>query len=342
MVPRNRPRGHGRFFERIPQEGRMQEPAVLIARRVGAIGPRRPKIVGALRRALCVDAGRIDLSLGLSIARIRTIADQFAFAELAGALPSRGDGTRLEQIAWFGSALGDVACAVEGTRDDEVLSDAALFNVSVALFDTVSDDKPHLLPRLVGTVNPEALRPLLLGGDVCATDASENGDDLTIVRLASLFRHVVARAGRRFAGQDAKLASLDASIRLMFDSETRAGASRRSAKTLPVTFIGALATRAVSSPLFTALGEFLALYDDWQDLGDDIVRGRANSFVQLVDGADAPTAYWVSAAAALIAPSRIEARLVAAERRVLDASDCAGTNAGEKTRRLLSWLFGPT
>ena len=323
----------------------MQEPAAWIARRLGAIGSRRLKIIGALRRELSQprDVRHSDLPLGLSAGALRSTADRFAFAELAAAFPSRGDRTRLEQIAWFGSALGDIACAVEGTRDDDVLSDAALFNVAVALFDTVADDQPHLLSRLVATVHPDALRPILLGADGRAADASESEDDSTTARLASLFRHVVARAGRRFSGQRAKLSSLDAYVRLMFDSETRAGASRRYAKTLPVTFIGALATRAVfPSPLFTALGEFLALYDDWQDLGDDIVRGRANSFVQLVDGVDAPSAYLLSAAAALIAPSRIEARLVEAERRVLDAANRPGTNAQEKTSRLLSWLFGPT
>jgi hypothetical protein len=269
------------------------------------------------------------------------MAATFDFAGLAAAFQSRGDVPRLRQIAWFGSALGDIACAERGKREADVLVDAAIFNLAVALFDTAVDDQPHLLPAITRTLNPQSLKATLFG-DESGSVAGQHGHE-GVEGLRSLFEHIARSAGGRFAGAHVKLTSLDAFVRLMFESETGDGVCRARAKTLPITFIGALASPVVfPSRLFAALGVFLALYDDWQDLGHDVAEGRANTFVQLVDAEGwGALSYWPRAALALGSPRRIVDHLVQAERAVLSAAKASGPTAEAKTRALIDWLLAP-
>jgi hypothetical protein len=322
----------------------MHEPATWIARRVGAIGPRRHDIIGALRREFLgrSTASVADNSLGLSAEELGAMATAFDFAGLAATFPSRGDVQRLRQIAWFGSALGDVACAERCERDEDVLLDAAIFNLAVALFDTAVDDQPSLLPALTNTLNPTVLRSVLVGDPT--EKATPLGDQRGIEGLQSLFVHVLRRARGRFLGMHVKLASLDAFVRLMFDSETGDRASRARAKTLPITFINALATPTVfPSRLSASLSTFLALYDDWQDLGHDVVDRRANAFVQLVDGEGWDAwSYWPRAALGLCWPRRIAVRLADTARQLLSAAEASGPLAQSKTLTLIDWLLGPS
>lgn len=318
----------------------MVEPAVWIARRVGAIGTRRHEIIGALSRELSsvADANGGDTALGLSSDDLGQLAAAFGFADLAAAFPSRGDVTRLGRIAWFGSALGDIACAEHGRRADDVIEDAALLNVAVALFDTVVDEQPHRLSALTRAANPHVLKDALFG--VAPAHVRDRDSHAGIERLASLFVHVAGRAGRRFAGMHLKLASLDAYFRRMFESEVGTNASRAHAKTLPISLIGSLISPAIfPSRLFRALATFLAQYDDWQDLGHDLTDGRANTFVQLVDAKGWPACtYWPRAALAVGAPRKITDRLIEAERSVLAT---AGPAAQAKVRALIAWLLAP-
>lgn len=322
----------------------MHEPATWITRRAGAIGPRRHEIIGALRREFFGKsiASVEDNSLGLSAERLDAMAATFDLGRLAAMFPSRGDSQRLRQIAWFGSALGDIACAERCERDEDVLLDAAIFHLAVALFDTAVDDQPSLLPALTASLNPTALRSVLL------SDRTEKAAPLEersgIEGLQSLFVHVVRRAHGRFLGMHVKLASLDAFVQLMFDSETGDRVSRAPAKTMPITFICALASAAVfPSRLFSVLSAFLALYDDWQDLGHDVVHGRANAFVQLVDGVGWNSlSYWPRAALGLCWPRRIAERLAHTAREVLSAAEASGPMARTKTLTLVDWLLAPS
>lgn len=321
----------------------MHEPATWIARRVGAIGPRRPEIIGALRHEFFGESvARVaDNFLGLSAERLDAMATTFDFARLAARFPSRGDVQRFRQIAWFGSALGDIACAEHCDRDEDVLLDAAIFNLAVALFDTAVDDQPSLLPALASAVHPTALRSELFGDRT--EKAAPLDEHRSIEGLELMFLHVLRRARGRFLGKHVKLASLDAFVRLMFDSETGDRASRARAKTLPITFICSLASPAVfPSRLFAALSAFLALYDDWQDLGHDVVDGRANAFVQLVDaeGWNALT-YWPRTALRLCRPRRIAEHLAHTAREVLSAADASGPMAQTRTLTLIDWLLAP-
>lgn len=253
-------------------------------------------------------------------------------------MPTRGDRRRLEQIAWFGSALAEIGCAEGGVVDRSLLIEGAAFNLAVALFDTLVDERAPGVDELTRVLAPDVLARILRGNFDVAHSRVEQ-----IERIAQLFRFVVGRAGQRFAGDAPKLLVLEHQLRRMFESEISAGVSRADAKTLPIEFVGELCSRsAAPSRLFESLGSFLALYDDWQDLGDDVAHGRANSFVRPFDRDGASFAYAASAALTLTAPSRVTSRLVAAERAVLDAAAHAGDITNAKTRRLLSWLFGLT
>ena len=66
------------------------------------------------------------------------------FRALASGFPARGDTESLIRIAWWGSAWGDVVCAPDAPDRDLVLKEAALFNLGIALFDSVIDERPDL------------------------------------------------------------------------------------------------------------------------------------------------------------------------------------------------------
>jgi hypothetical protein len=257
-----------------------------VAHRVGSDGDARLLIARYLRLMVPAPpagrgvAGRPGELLGLGDGPLAQLAAAHGFDELARRFPTRGDAHHLRRVAWYGSALADIACRPDTVGRDDVLRTGALFNVAVALADTVVDEHPKALRRAQTVLHPAALerrllRPLDQQTALTTADPELRG-------LAGLFDCALTTLGRRFAHEPATLHALANHLTGMYASEVHRAADRMPAKTLPTVFIATSAAGAgdpSAQRLATRLAYLLALVDDWIDLGQDICRLRANGFV---------------------------------------------------------------
>ena len=217
---------------------------------------------------------------GLAPADIDELARRWRFDVLAAAFPQRGDVEVLKRVAWYGSAIAGIFAADDpacpARRNAQQCG--ALFHVAVALFDTCSDTRDRAAAGLIEALEPRRLRARLrqpLGARLASADPRCDA-------VVALFDRVLEYAGLRFGGEPPVLDRLEALLTRMYTSEVEAGAERRAAKVLPVSFICAMADGSLDPArlqVHARFGALLALLDDCQDLNDDRMRGRANHFV---------------------------------------------------------------
>jgi hypothetical protein len=238
-----------------------------------------PSVAAALRARL--PAVRA-VHLGMKSEQVRALASDHGFSALACRYPSRGGVDRLCELAWLGTVFVDIGMDDTHPERDVVMREAALFNVAIALFDTVIDDgvrderavllealKPaRLLARLE---NPRAEGSLLYASHPHAHP------------IVGLFDVALASIAARFhLRTERTLDRLKLTLVAMYESETRDRHDRSQAKALPVMFYGLLpdgGARANVAAVFRQLGELVAWLDDWKDLRDDLLRARANLWI---------------------------------------------------------------
>jgi hypothetical protein len=260
--------------------------------------PARGRVAGARivdRVAACVASTYAALApeqipdydgLGLPAAEIEAACTLYRIDGLVERMPSRADtAADLHHIAWHGSALADIGCPADHPLREELLLDGALFNLAVALTDSLVDEDPYAGIRAAHVLHPRVLeRRLREPGDPRAAIAGEEPD---LEPLYSLWDALLARLGERFAGDPDTLAELADMLRRMHSGEFDEGADRLPAKVLPVEFIGVVLHDGDSPPplreLYRELGRLLALSDDWNDLAEDMRRMRANQLVLMRD-----------------------------------------------------------
>jgi hypothetical protein len=310
--------------------------ATWVERRVGSRGSSGGVI---LRRVLAGVRLGEDRPLGLDGEQLDLLAVEHDFAELARLSPERGDAARLREIAWFGSAVADIA----SSGDDAVLRTGGLFNLAVALVDSVVDHRrDDRLASLAVALAPSALRSRLLLG----RPLDSNGPGGEIVALMD---RVLRDVAERWRHDPSLLAEADALLTRMYVSEMRPGVSRRDAKLLPLTFVGVVSDRArrpVVRETVAGIGLFAALLDDWQDLADDLMAGRANTFLHERDLTPATGPARALTGIRLIArPRRASAGIAVQLRTALlstvDAAHRAGGEVEAKTHAFLRRLLLP-
>jgi hypothetical protein len=270
---------------------------------------------------------------------IDRLAHEWRFDLLASAFPQRGQEQVLKRVAWYGSAIADIFAPFGRLRRDAQRS-GALFNVAVALFDTCIDAHEHDAAELADALNPDRLAARLRRPSAAPLATQNPRCDM----LCSLFDSVVVQAGRRFGGEPQLLDHLELLLVRMYESEVRRGARRDAAKVLPVRFICAVADGSLEPArldLHARFGSLMALLDDWQDLNDDLMRGRANHFVSAHDAQALRTvdyllrAAWFTALDTATRSARIRRRL-GRELRTLLVAACVL----EAPRRLaLLWVL---
>lgn len=268
-------------------------------------------------------------SLGLSEAEIAAEDARWGTEALARRISGRGStAAHLHRIAWHGSALADIGCPPGSVARTDALLDAALFNLAVALTDSVVDDEPHAAGTAAEVLDPDGLRRRLLA----PTDprASIAGEADGLGGLYRIWDLLLVRLGRRFAEQQVALARLASLLQRMHSSEFDARADRLPAKLLPIEFIGALLPGGSRNfheqkrvdGLYRELGELIGLSDDWSDLPSDMRHMRANRLVSPRDGAHGRLGY-----------ARRCAGLVLRQRRLVDA---VATEFGERLSRVVA------
>jgi hypothetical protein len=199
---------------------------------------------------------------------------------IARRLPWRGDADRLRTVAWWGSALADLALAAQQSDRGRILAEAGAFNVAVALFDSAVDGAGGQARPLV-----EALEPRRMTARLAHPGDSRHRiqcRDPSLGLVAGLFDQVLSSAGRRFRSRPAQLDRCARLLEEMYQSELWQSPEPFFAKAGPVIFIGALASDLDQGSwrrLYGALARLCRLWDDWQDMEEDL-RGLApNSFL---------------------------------------------------------------
>jgi hypothetical protein len=255
-------------------------------------------------------------SLGLPAPAIESACALYGIDGLVQRLPSRADtAADLHHIAWHGSALADVGCPADHPLRERLLLDGALFNLAVALTDSLVDEDPHAGARAARVLSPQKLeRRLRDPGDQLAAIA---GDERDLAALYGLWDALLVRIGERYASDRDGLESLATMLQRMHSGEFDEGADRLPAKVLPVEFIGALLEDGDSAAglheLYRELGALLALSDDWNDLAEDMRGMRANQLVLVRDHTRADRVRYVARCLQRVVFSRALADEVAGE-----------------------------
>jgi hypothetical protein len=236
-------------------------------------------------------------SLGLDDAAIEAACARYGIDGLVARIPSRAETAGdLHHIAWHGSALADIGCPAEHPLREQLLLDAALFNLAVALTDSLVDEDPRAGARAGRALSPHSLERRLR--DPHDAQAAIVGDEPGLEALFGLWDGLLARLGERYEDDRVALARLAAMLRQMHGGEFDEGADRTPAKVLPIEFVGAILCErespATLADLYRELGALLALSDDWNDLAEDMRRMRANQLVLMRDHTRADRVRYVS------------------------------------------------
>ncbi len=221
-----------------------------------------------------------SIGLGLGDEGLALLAVEYHFGTLAGHFRPFGGPLELREIAWWGSALADIACAAGGKRsDEELLRDAALFHLGVALFDDVIDTQPERSDRLAEALHPGRLGPKL--ENPTDTHHALRSPDAVLNLIAALFDGALEGIGRRLAHDREWRRALLQMLQSMYASELQLAGDPQTAKTLPFAFVGHLAVRPGdgADALLQNLSIFLGLWDDWLDLVADVWFAEPNAFL---------------------------------------------------------------
>ncbi len=274
-------------------------------------------------------------SLGLREAEIEAACARYGIDGLVSRMPSRAETAGdLHHIAWHGSALADIGCPAGHPLRERLLLDGALFNLAVALTDSLVDEDPRAGARAGRVLSPPNLERRLRGPS--DPRAAIVVDEPELAALYGLWDALLARLGERYAGDQDALASLAAMLRRMHGGEFDERADRLPAKVLPIEFVGAILrdgdSPATLGELYRELGALLALSDDWNDLAEDMRRMRANQLVLMRDHTRADRLLYVARCLHRVVFARalaeeVASRLSAGVGRVLERAEATSPDA---------------
>jgi hypothetical protein len=294
------------------------------------------------------DAGdALDGRIGFDEAELLRFTERFDLSAIANAVVSRGDVERLRTIAWWGSALAELVVDSDSPARDDILAEAAAFNLGVALFDSVIDDATIRAAPLVEALEPERMSARL--SNPVSQEFRLKCRDSALELVVRLFDAMLSSAGRRLRARADRRERLANQLEGMYASELGLAPDPFIAKTGPVLFVGALATSSESDSavqLYAALARFCHEWDDWQDMADDLSRFAPNVFLGAPRRrcgagvvAFAIRGTWRVGAGPLLHPG-IASRLSDSMQNVIDAARCCGTTTYGKTLSLCRELVG--
>lgn len=320
-----------------------------LRKRLGCAGPGRFRILQNLSLPLGDERVPDRKAVGLFSRELSSLSEDYSFSRISRAFRPRGTADELLRIAWLGSVLGDIASGGPGDDWTEIATEAALFNLGVALFDTVVDESQGKVPRLA-----EALRPGRLSQRLSNPSDPESAlscGDADIRLIVQLFDGALCSMGRRFSPDRAHLEHLAHLLARMYESELGQSGDPFAAKVLPVAFIGELSAPSFLKKmrlLFAALSHYLHLWDDWLDIGEDMARMAPNAF--LTPSVRVPALGMLMYAGRSVARvvggglfhEKIAHTLYDAQEKAIEASLGVNFSTYEKTITLCRYLTGYT
>lgn len=253
-----------------------------LRRRLGSSGRGHLRLLESLRGQLSPAGYQESLQTGLVHGELCRFAQQYQLHEVARAIPHRGDVEDLMVVAWFGSAIADLGCYDSGKKRDQILQEGALFNLAIALFDTVIDEMPEKKGLLKSAVNIALIRGRLW--NPANPDTRLYSHDPVLRHIAALFDALFVSLGSRVDGNSRgrELSEIISLVSAMYNSETSTDRDPFKAKVLPVLFLGRLNASfrnySLMEDFYCRLGKFIQLYDDWLDMAEDGLQGKPNYF----------------------------------------------------------------
>ncbi|RYY57402.1 MAG: hypothetical protein EOO09_02800 [Chitinophagaceae bacterium] len=254
-----------------------------LTRRLGCSGRGRLRLLESLRGQLAPAGNHESLQTGLGHSELCRFAQQYRLHEIATAIPHRGDVEDLMVIAWFGSAIADLGCYDSGEKRDRILQEGALFNLAVALFDTVMDEMPAHRDQLKLSVNIPLIRGRLW--NPLNPDTRLTSRDPAITHIAALFDALFVSLGSRVEGNSRgrELSEIISLFSAMYNGGSNGERDPFRTKVLPVLFLGRLnysfRNYVLMEDFYCQLGKFIQLYDDWLDMARDALQGKPNYFL---------------------------------------------------------------
>ena len=218
--------------------------------------------------------------LGLSPSEIADFSKYYRLAEVAKHFIWRGDCERLEAIAWWGSALGDISSVGQPIYRSQIIWEAASFNLGIALFDSILENDSDKFPLLAQVLHGKRLKARLECSSI--SDQPLRCDEYSLNLVVRLFDRTLSSAGQRFSDSPSQIAYLSELLDKMYKSELGISDDLFASKTTPLVFIGALGNfhnNKNANSFFEAFGHFFHLWDDWLDLIDDFSSLAPNIFL---------------------------------------------------------------
>lgn len=219
--------------------------------------------------------------LGLSDAQLSAFSKIHRLPEIACHFAWRGEAEKLAKIAWWGSALGDIASTPQATDRLNIMWESAAFNLGVALFDSVlekaADQTSMLLSRVLDPVHLQARM-----NHPSSSDKQLTCQEPRLSLIVQLFDTVLSSVGGRLNSAPHRLNQLWKMLEAMYRSELGLSRDRFAAKTQPVMFIGGLANDPRDSKayiFFKLLALFIHFWDDWMDMAEDLRNPAPNAFL---------------------------------------------------------------
>ncbi|MCX5044819.1 hypothetical protein OG921_24340 [Aldersonia sp. NBC_00410] len=185
---------------------------------------------------------------------------------------------RVTGVARWGANIAELGIPRQSGVASQILDEAAAFNLAVAAFDTLVDERPAHLPEAAQALDPQRLRKRMNGDIRCLSSQTSGTSARSVV---ALFDHVLGSLAFRLADAPSDRAALAVLLERMYLSEMGIG-SPLIAKRLPTIFIGRLANTSDDrhvSRVFEALARFFAAWDDYVDLSRDWMSFHANEFL---------------------------------------------------------------
>lgn len=251
-----------------------------LRRRLGCAGRSCLRIREHIRECLPEIRQEENGPLGFSSPELANFSESQQLAEIAKRFSWRGNVKRLEKIAWWGSALGDVASVRWPTDRSQILWEAASFNLGVSLFDSILEKETGKLALLARALDGVQLKVRLERPDI--THKPLTCTDSSLKLIVRLFDSALSGAGRRFRCWPAQIKYLSELLETMYRSELGLSQDPFAAKIMPTVFIGALGNHNQEEQahrFFECLGRFIQLWDDWLDLSEDSCRLAPNAFL---------------------------------------------------------------
>lgn len=248
--------------------------------------------------------------LGLDDNALKAFSSKYRLTDISSRFKARGDSNNLAEIAWWGSVLGDIGCSNKEKFRQCILEEAALFNLSVALFDSAYDEKLNGVERLINSLTPDRLNNILLSPEPTLSLSTSNDHNLFFI--TNLFNVTLTSIRKRMKSNYMQLSFLSELLKLMYESELCISQDPFAAKRLPVVFAGSLSDNYEKNyPIFTALAFFINLWDDWQDLPRDLKSSDPNYFLpNPQNNLHRAFTYWSSPISKNLSSSRFQEHII--------------------------------